>query len=124
MDNEANKPLDLDRLREVNWRRANEFFGDVDQWSILERCGEMTGEAGEAANVAKKIKRGWKMKDGKKIPLTTEDRDKLIKDLAKELADVIITADLVAGQEGINLGEAVIEKFNEKSIKWGCEHRL
>lgn len=116
--------LDFDKLREVNWKRAREFFNDTDQWSILERCGEMTGEAGEAANVAKKIKRGWKMKDGVKSPYTQEDINELFEDLADELADVIITADLCAAQNNIDLGARVIKKFNEKSEKWGCEHRL
>lgn len=116
--------LDFDRLREINWRRAQEFFGDTDDWSILERCGEMTGEAGEAANVAKKIKRGWKMKNGIKTPYDQADLDALFDDLADELADVIITADLAAAQNNIDLGARVVKKFNEKSEKWGCEHRL
>ena len=118
------KALDFDRLREVNWTRANEFFGDVDQWTLLERCGEMTGEAGEAANVAKKLKRGWKMENGKRVPFTQKDISVLMDDLADELADVIITADLVAGQADIDLGERVRKKFNEKSLKWNAPHRL
>lgn len=116
--------LDFDRLREANWTRANEFFGDVDQWSLLERCGEMTGEAGEAANVAKKLKRGWKMKNGERTPFSQSDIDSMMEDLADELADVIITADLVAGQAGIDLGARVVKKFNEKSDKWNAPHRL
>jgi len=116
--------LTFDQLREMNWRRANEFFGDVDEWSLLERAGEMTGEAGEAANFAKKLKRGWKIENGERIPFTPEERHELIMEFAKELADVIITTDLCAAPEGINLGEAVREKFNEKSEKWGCSLRL
>ena len=116
--------LDFDILRKINQKRAQEFFGDAEPWSTLERCGEMTGEAGEAANVAKKMKRGWKMENGIKVPHSEKDRQKFLRDLADELADVIITADLTAAQEGIDLGAAVIRKFNEKSENWGCEQKL
>lgn len=116
--------FDFNRFREVNWRRANDVFGDREPWSLLERCGEMAGEAGEAANIAKKIKRGCKMVDGQVVPYSKEDLEELYRKLADELADVIVTVDLVASEAGIDLGAAVVKKFNEKSEEWGCDHKL
>lgn len=69
----------------------------------------MAGEAGEACNVVKKTFRG----------------DSIAKDaLAKELADIIIYADLLAKAANINLGEAIIDKFNEVSTKRGAVTKL
>lgn len=39
--------------------------------------------------------------------------------MADELADVIIAADLVASELGIDLGQAVADKFNATSRKHG-----
>lgn len=116
--------MNLDEFQKINWRRAVEFFDDVDQWSALERAGEMVGEAGEAANVAKKMKRGWKGKGGERIPYNDADRDRLRDDYADELADTIITCCLAASSEGIDLSERVRKKFNEKSEQWGCDIRI
>lgn len=74
------------------------------------RGNELAGETGEACNVIKKLERerhGWKgSRDTKEH-------------LAQELADVIICADLIALQAGIDLAEAVRSKFNETSEKVG-----
>jgi len=71
----------------------------------------MAGECGEACNVVKKIDRdGW-----------SED---LQLKLAKELADVVTYADLLAARFGIDLGQAVAMKFNEVSERVNSELRL
>ena len=76
---------------------------------------ELAGETGEACNAAKKLarlQRGWK--GGADTSAN----------LAEELADVVICADLAAQRAGIDLESAVISKFNATSEKHGFEERL
>lgn len=83
--------------------------------SLLFRATELGGECGEVLNVCKKIereRRGWR---GSRAT---------IEDLADELADVVICADLLALTEGIDLNAAVVRKFNATSEKVGLPHRL
>lgn len=73
---------------------------------------ELAGEVGEALNVVKKLERerhGWR---GSRAS---------IEDLASEIADVIIGADLLAEAAGIDLAAAVAEKFNATSEKVGLD---
>ncbi|WAP67203.1 MazG-like family protein [Jiella pelagia] len=78
------------------------------------RGNELAGETGEACNVIKKLERerhGWR---GSRA--TTAE-------LASELADVVICADLCAISGGIDLDEAVEAKFNATSDKVGLPVR-
>lgn len=101
--------LTFDLLRQANTNRSQEKVFPSQDWSLAQWACAMAGEAGEACNVVKKTFRG----------------DDVAKDaLAKELADVVIYADLLAKAAGINLGEAVIDKFNEVSLKRGAIARL
>jgi NTP pyrophosphatase (non-canonical NTP hydrolase) len=79
------------------------------------RGNELGGECGEAQNVIKKLERerhGWR---GSRATLD---------DLAQELADVVICADLCAVTAGIDLGAAVVAKFNATSEKVGLKTML
>lgn len=69
----------------------------------------MAGECGEACNKIKKMRRG---------------EDVPIKDVAHELADMVIYADLLATNLGISLGDAVQEKFNLVSDRQGCDIKI
>jgi len=66
----------------------------------------MNGEAGEAANLVKKIRRGDYVD---------------IAAVEKELADMICYADLLAYHLDIDLGKAVRQKFNEVSKRVGSQ---
>lgn len=114
--------LTFNTLRGGNEARLPEFKNskgemahtevDGSDWSLNDWAVAMIGEAGEACNVLKKIRRG---------DLTLEEaRPKL----TQEFADVIIYLDLLAKRAGINLGEAVIETFNVKSELVGSRVRL
>lgn len=81
----------------------------------------MCGEAGEAANVIKKIRRH---ETGLGDSANTPPMDELIQNLEAELADVIIYADLLADFYGINLEDAIKEKFNHTSKINGFPERL
>ena len=96
------KALDFNTLRHANARRSHEVFPECDDWTPSDWMCALAGETGEAANFIKKQLRD---KVDNKI------------EIAKELADVVLYADLLANHLGINLGEAVREKFNEVSKK-------
>jgi NTP pyrophosphatase (non-canonical NTP hydrolase) len=81
---------------------------DGSDWSLGEWCNAVLGELGEAANIIKKVKRG---------DLTL---DEARESLAKEYADVVIYLDLLAFRTGVNLGEAVMAKWNEVSKRVGA----
>lgn len=90
------KSLTFTQLRKANSKRNATAF-DCQDWTPLEWGGAMAGECGEACNLLKKLRRD------KNIPL---------KDIAHELADLVVYTDLVAMKLGIDLGEAVRDKFN------------
>lgn len=115
--------LDFWTLRDTNVRRCvNDFKHELDSWSPAEWTNAMSGEAGEAGNVAKKMLRHRDKVAGNK----GDDLDltKLRDKLAAELADVVIYADLVAASQGIDLAEAVRQTFNRKSEEIGSPERL
>lgn len=105
----ADAPADLDfeTLRQTNVKRCNTAFHPLDSWSPEQWSNAMAGEVGEACNITKKMGRG-------DYPDQYAKAD-AIRELGKEIADVVIYADLLAARMGINLGEAVREKFNEVS---------
>lgn len=47
-----------------------------------------------------------------------------MEDVADEMADAIISLDLLASEMGIDLGEAVARKFNRTSVKYDLKTRL
>ena len=112
-------PLSFAELRAANVARCDSgSFGNhtLASWNVLEWAGAMCGEAGESANVAKKIRRGDYSHDSSDYNAK--------EDLAKELADVVTYADLCAARMGIDLGAAVRAKWNEVSERVGYEGRL
>lgn len=113
--------LAFNDLRRLNVDRVPKFGHTLEGWNALEWAGALCGEAGEAANVAKKLRR---LDDGCAVNTAGHDRASLVAALGKELADIVIYADLLAAREGIDLGRAVIEKFNEVSERVGYETRL
>ena len=98
--------LSFNKLRDANVRRCNDVFHPLKEWSPTDWGCAMAGEAGEACNLLKKIRRG-------------EDIPK--EDIARELADVVIYADLCAARLDIDLGAAVAEKFNIVSHRKGSK---
>lgn len=96
----------LPQFRNARGEIAN-AMPDGSDWSLSDWYTAMSGEAGEAGNVLTKIRRG---------DFTLEAaRPKL----ASEFADVVIYLDILAKQAGIDLGEAVRDKFNEVSNRVG-----
>lgn len=114
--------LDLDVLRDTNVERSLKGFGhNLFQWSSLEWAGAAAGEMGEAANVAKKITR---VEQGLHFRPGESDLSDLRDKLADEIADTIIYLDLLAAREGINLSEAIVNKFNRTTAEQGFDQLL
>lgn len=101
-------------LRAANVARQQEWDAG-NQITLSYRGNELAGEVGEACNVIKKLERERMSIKGSRATL---------EQLAEELADVIICADLIAMSAGIDLDVAVAEKFNATSEKVGLRTRL
>ena len=114
--------LTFAQLRDANRRRLPQFKNrkgepahskpDGSDWKLSAWSNAILGELGEAANIIKKIERG---------DFTLDEARPL---LAKEFADAATYLDLAAQQAGIDLGTAVVEKFNEVSERVGSDVRL
>lgn len=114
--------LNFEELRAANKSRAERWHGpSTEPWSLADWSNAMCGEAGEAANVVKKIRR-WQTSIGQSY--NTPGEVELYSDLAEEIADLLIYADLLAMNANIDLGEAIRHKFNHVSVKQGFPERL
>lgn len=116
-----NEMFEINKARAVRWHG-----GGIEEWSALEWAGAMTGEAGEAANAAKKLKRieqglatiNEAARDLQSIPEAQQA-------VAKEVADTIIYGLLLMARVGVTDPELVIrEVFNKKSEEYGFPERL
>lgn len=127
--------LTFNTLRGANKARIPQFKNkkgkrahskeDGSDWLLSQWVNATAGEGGEmaeallvfkalgrAANLVKKVERG---------DLALEEARK---DLSKELADVAIYLDITAYRAGVDLGRAVIDKFNEVSVRVGSTVRI
>lgn len=96
-------------LRIANRKRNEESFPMCADWTGTDWATALAGEVGELCNLVKKHRRGDTIK---------------AEDIGKEIADVIVYADLVAQYFGISLGAYVIKKFNEVSDRVGSPVKL
>lgn len=127
--------VSFNQLREANLRRLPVFKNkkgevihkpDGSDWLLTQWANALQGENGELAelilvaaltksigtvgNEAKKLDRA-------DFSMTPELRQKI----ANELADVATYLDILAYRCGINLGTAVVEKFNAVSERVGVD---
>lgn len=116
--------LSFSELREANVSRVVKWHPtDVtpeQQWTGADWSNACAGEMGEAANVVKKLRRKETGVQGNKDP----DYDVLVSMLADEIGDTVCYLDLLAKYYGIDMGEAVRNKFNRISVREGFEERL
>jgi NTP pyrophosphatase (non-canonical NTP hydrolase) len=109
------RALNFQELRSANLKRCNAVFhpkGGIEEWTPTDWATALGGEAGEALNEVKKLRREM---DGNNLPRDQATREGHIQKIAYELADVIIYADLLAARLGINLSLAIRDKFNKVS---------
>ncbi len=107
----------VNRARAERWHPG--FPGDAD-WSISDWSNAMAGEAGEACNIVKKIRRYECGLRGKLDPSEADLRLML----ADEIADVYLYLDLLATKAGVDIEAAVISKFNRVSERQDFPERL
>jgi NTP pyrophosphatase (non-canonical NTP hydrolase) len=117
----AMSDLTFRALREANVSRKARWHGEADEWSGADWSNAMCGEAGEAANVVKKLRR-HETHTG--TAYNTPEVEALLPALAEELADVVTYADLLADKYGIDLSGAVVAKFNRVSAAQDFPERL
>jgi NTP pyrophosphatase (non-canonical NTP hydrolase) len=111
----------LEALRTANVTRLRRWHGET-EWSGADWSNAMCGEAGEAANVVKKLRRHETGLG--EVSANTPPPDELLTALADELADVVAYLDLLAHHYGIDLATAVAAKFNRVSERNGFPERL
>ena len=117
----ARSPFEV--IREINLQRCVRWHGEkgVKDWSVLEWAGAMTGEAGEAANAAKKLKRLYSQMQQEKGP---PDLEAAIAALSQEVGDTYLYLDLLAARESIAMLRAIVDTFNRVSVREGFPERL
>lgn len=113
---DCSKSLSLAELRLANVFRNEEWFkGERVFIPLSFRATELAGETGEACNEIKKLER---------TNLGLVGGKESLDDLADELADVMISVDLIAMDLGIDLSESIARKFNKTSDKHGMGTRI
>jgi NTP pyrophosphatase (non-canonical NTP hydrolase) len=103
-----NAAFTLRKLQAISTIRC-ETWHPVADWSPTDWGCAMAGEAGETCNMLKKMRRG------DFVPLV---------DVGKEIADTVLYAVLLAERLGIDLQNAVIDKFNEFSDRVGSPIKI
>lgn len=118
--------LTLRRLQEVNAARMRRWHeGGTREWSVLEWAGAMCGEAGEAANVAKKLLRielGLRGNEAAEHVVT--EQDELRAKLAGEIGGLVLYAALLASSADLDFEQAIVTAFDDKSAAMGFPERL
>jgi NTP pyrophosphatase (non-canonical NTP hydrolase) len=119
--------MTIDELYRINLERCNRWHpGGIHEWTPLEWAGAMCGEAGEAANAAKKLRRVTSHLQNINQPgrsLIVEETAKAA--ICREVADTILYAMLLLGSIDCQSPDDVIkEVFNQKSIEYGFPERL
>lgn len=124
---EGTGELTFRQLSTANLSRVRRWHpSGLSEWSPLEWAGAMAGEAGEACNAAKKLKRI----DGELANINLEEgrsltnREAACHQVVKEVCDTIIYGALLVQAVGGDLETTLVEVFNRKSEEYGFPERL
>jgi NTP pyrophosphatase (non-canonical NTP hydrolase)/uncharacterized protein YukE len=110
--------LTFDAFRASNVARCLKWHPTgIESWSPSDWLTAVTGELGELASLLKMRNRERDGLPGNKFSPTD-------KQVADELADVFTYLDLLAAVLNVNLGQAVVSKFNEISERVGFPDRI
>lgn len=118
----------LDEWRQVDWSNATAGEAGELADAVIELNGialQVCAKVGEICNAVKKLRR---IEDSI-ANVSAEDRriesiEQAIAKIAGEAADVQIYLDLLAQRCGFSLAQAVIDKYNAVSVKYGFPDRL
>lgn len=110
--------LTFSAFREANVARCIKWHpAGIESWSSSDWVTAIVGELGELAGLIKMRNRERDGLPGNKFSPTKEQ-------IAKEAADVYTYLDLFCAAQGIDLGRAAAEKFNEVSARVGFPDRI
>jgi hypothetical protein len=124
---DGKKGLRFADLFRANAQRVERWHsGGVEDWTALEWAGAMCGEAGEAANCAKKLKRiETGMININEAGRSLTELSTAQEAVAREVADTIIYGLLLMARVGVDdPDEAIRGVFNRKSDEYGFPERL
>lgn len=114
--------LDLDYVCATNLERAKRWHPNFpnDGWTGADWSNAMCGEAGETANIVKKLRRDDL---GLQAAVQGSRGDLLVK-LGDEIADTFLYLTLLAAHYGVDMPAAIVAKFNAISIREGFPDRM
>lgn len=119
---ELEPTLTFASFRTANVSRCEKWHPDgIGSWSPSDWLTAAMGELGELASEVKMHNRVRDGLAGNKEQVTTEERARR---MANEAADVVTYIDLFCAERGIDLGAALVRKFNEVSRRVGFPDRL
>lgn len=122
--------MDLRDISRINRQRADRwhkgFPDNADGWSLADWSNAMCGEAGETANVVKKLRRlETGLQQAEQGDRSHNDMlEGLTAKLAVEIGDTFMYLDLLAQAAGLSLNRCVIDTFNRVSEREGFPERL
>jgi NTP pyrophosphatase (non-canonical NTP hydrolase) len=117
----------VSRINRQRCDRWHPGFPDDGVWLGSDWSNAMAGEAGEACNIVKKLRRletGFAAGGDNAPPDPDTAREWLMSKLAKEIGDVYLYLDLLAQFYGLNLAQCVVGAFNEVSQRQGHPERI
>jgi NTP pyrophosphatase (non-canonical NTP hydrolase) len=116
-------PLTFVEVSDINRQRAGRWHQGFPDgpWNSADWGCALAGEAGEACNVIKKLRR---LETGSDQGIDDGTKEELIEDLADEIADTFLYLDLLASYHDISLPGAICSKFNRISVRQGFPERL
>ena len=114
--------IDLEKFRKINVIRAKEGFKCYDNQPLSYWTTALAGEVGELCNMIKKLQRVelGGVDGGSSYKASDINKEKL----QEEIGGIAIYLDLLASLLAIDLGKAMTETFNQKSIQQGFPHRF
>ena len=116
--------MNIDDFQNINATRAKRWHNDgQEKWTMLEWAGAMCGESGEAANIAKKIRRLDMKLPNKEAGLDKSNLRELQMKCAMEVADSIIYGLIMFSELDINASNILTLVFDTKSIEYGFPER-
>lgn len=110
---------DVSRINRVRCERWHPAF-PADGWTGSDWSNAMAGEAGEACNLVKKLRRD----ELGMVQAAAGKRDDLLAKLATELGDTFLYLDLLAQFYGLDLAQCVTDTFNRVSVREGFPERI
>lgn len=119
-------PLDIDEVSQISVKRALRWHvNGLADWSPLEWAGAMAGEAGEAANAAKKLRRmDMGIQSINRGDRHFTEKAEARAEIVKEACDTILYALLLIASVNGNPEAALREVFNKKSEEYGFPERI